>query len=269
MSNERIIMNDIQGLPRILRNKIPVYPIKMRDALDFYEAVTVLNIPKDSINDVEIIQMSYLKFLLIISSSKENKALRDRLITLLKLIFRNEYVDIGIKYEGEFFSLSDHPDYVFIKDAEYVVRVMNIELTEFDFSKIKTIVSEQNMIDIEDENITPELKKALDDAKKFMEKRGNKPAPLDERILAYQYEMKLTIDQVLDMTLYQFNRSLESIVHIKYSDMIQHARFSGMVSFKDESKLPSWTSAIERSKDNPLIMDADKLKGQMEKTFGN
>ena len=268
MSNERVVMNDLQGLPRILRNKIPVYPIRMRDALDFYEAIAVLNIPKNSTNDPDIIQMSYLKFLLLISASKEASYLRDRLLKLLKLIFRTDDVDIGIKYDGQYFSLAENPDYCFIEGVQYFVLVDGqIELSEFDFSKIKTLISEQNMIDIEDENVNPEFKKVMDEAKEFMAKRGNKPAPLDERLLAYQYEMKLTINDVFDMTLYQFNRSLESISHIKNSDMIQHARFSGMVSFKDDSKLPTWLSAIERSKDNPLLIDADKLKGQMEQTF--
>lgn len=285
MSNERVVMNDLQGLPRILRNKIPVYPIKMRDALDFYEAIAVLNIPKNATNDPDIIQMSYLKFLLLISASKEASYLRDRLLKLLKLIFRTEDVDLMIKIKRErqvenedgklelieedvYISILEKPDYCFIEGVQYFVIVDGqIELSEFDFSKIKTLISEQNMIDIEDENVNPEFKKAMDEAKEFMAKRGNKPAPLDERLLAYQYEMKLTINDVFDMTLYQFNRSLESISHIKNSDMIQHARFSGMVSFKDDSKLPTWLSAIERSKDNPLLIDADKLKGQMEQTF--
>ena len=268
MSNEKTIMSDLQGLPRVLRNKIPVYPIKMRDALDFYESITVLNISKDSTNDPDIIQMSYLKFILLISASKETQYLRDRLFKLLRLIFRTDDIDIGIKFDGQYYSLVENPDYCFIEGVQYFVVVDGqIELSEFDFSKIKTLISEQNMIDIEDEYQSEEFKKAMAEAREFMAKRGNKPAPLDERILAYQYEMKLPIDTVFDMTLYQFNRSLESISHVKNSDMIQHARFSGMVSFKDDSKLPTWLSAIERSKDNPLLIDANELESQMKQTF--
>lgn len=263
-------MNDLQGLHRTLRNKIPVYPIKMRDALDFYEAMPVLNIQKDSMDDAEIIQMSYLKFLLILSSPKEASHLRDKLFTLLKLIFRTDDIDIGIKYNDEYFSIIENPDYCFIPDVPFFVVVDGqVELTEFDFSKIKNLVSEQNMIEVTDDGYqSKEYREAMERAKKFMEKKNGKQAPLDERILAYQYEMKIAdINSIFDMTLYQFNRSLESIAHIKSSDSLQHAVYSGMVSTKDNSNLPTWLSAIERNKENPLLIDADKFASDMNQAL--
>ena len=269
MDNQKQIMHDLQGKPRMFRNKTYVYPIKMRDALDFYDAVTVFNIDKNSIDDVKILQMSYLRFLLQVSYPKETHYLRERLFTLLKLVFNTDDVDIGVTLEDEYASLSEHPEYCFADEVNCVIRINDsIEITEFDFGKLKTVISEQNMVELNsDEYQSKEFKEAMERAKKFMEKRNGKAAPLDERILAYQYEMKCSLNDVFDLTLYQFNRSLESIAHIKNSDMLQHAVYSGMVSPKDSSKLPTWLSAIERNKEDSLLVDASELTGKLNSVF--
>lgn len=290
MSDDKIIMNDLQGLPRRLRNKIDMHPIKMRDALDFYDSVSVLNIDKNSIDDANILQMSYLKFLLQFSYYDAYKNLLDKLIKLLQLIFRTEDVDLGVKVKVEkvvpkddsdtefktiledtFLSLKEQPDACFIENVKCFVLVDGkIELSEFDFSKIKGIIGEQNMVEMNDDKYkSKEYKEAMERARKYMAKKNGKQAPLDQRILAYQYEMKIDdINKVLDMTLYQFNRSLETIVHIKYSDTLQHALYSGMVSVKDNTKIPHWLTAIEREKEDPLKIDADTFTSEITKTLG-
>lgn len=267
--NERQVMQDLQGLPRMFRNKIYVYPIKMRDALDFYEAVTIFNIDKNSVDDMKIIQMSYLRFLLQISYPKETKYLRERLITLMKLVFDTDDIELGVTLGDEYASLEVYPEYCFIDELNCVIRVDGkTDITEFDFGKLKGVISEQNMVELHnDEYESKEFKEAMERAKKFMEKRNGKSAPLDERILAYQYEMKCSLNDVFDLTLYQFNRSLESIAHIKNSDMLQHAVYSGMISPKDSSKIPTWLTAIERNKENPLLLDADELTGKLSSVF--
>ena len=278
MSNDKVIMNDLKGLPRKLRNKIDMYPILMRDALDFYESVGVLNLDKNSIDDANILQMSYLKFLLQFSYYDAYKHLRERLIKLLQLIFRTDDIDLGVKVkveklipkdgtdkfekvvEDEFLSLSKEPNACFIEDVKCFVLVDGkIELSEFDFSKIKGIVGEQNMVEMSDDKYqSKEYKEAMERARKFMAKKNGKQAPLDQRILAYQYEMKIDdINKILDMTLYQFNRSLETIIHIKHSDTLQHALYSGMVKPKENTKIPHWLSAIERDKEDSLKLDAE------------
>lgn len=251
MSNPEILeMRDLEGLPRYLKNKIPIYPIKVRNAVEFYDCVSILNIPKNETDNVEVLKMSYLKFLIILSATETE--VKTRFFKLLNLIFNTTDIQLFENNNGKFSIIIDN----------------DLEVTEFDFGKIRKIVSEQNMIDLEDENMNPELKKKIKEAEKFMSNRGNSVAPFKQRILAYQYESKMKLSEILDMTLYQFNSSLEVIAHIKQADLLQQARFAGMKTFKDESSLPTWLSAIEKTKQNPLLLDADKLTKEMKSTFG-
>lgn len=268
MSTEELELNDIQGLPRQLNAHLKIYPVMLKDTVQFMDSLVVLNIPKNSIRDVEIMKMSYLKFLLILSSTEQNKDLRDKLHTLLRLIFRTENIDLGVKYDGHYLSLSENPNYIFLDNIRCVIKVNDYEMSEKMFNKIKTVVSEQNMVDLEDDNVHPETRKKLQEAREFMNKRGGKPAPLVQRILSYEYESGKPIDKIMEMTIYQFNRSLEVIAHIKNSDTAMLAMASGMAKPKDGKDMPNWLSAIERIKEDPLKLDADKLTQNMKSTFG-
>lgn len=246
---ELIEYHDIQGLPRTYK-KLTLYPVKMRDAFEFYQCVQVLNISQAETGNEEIMEMTYLKFLLVLSSMKGNEIFSEKLSMLLKLVFQVNKIELDVTDSGK---------YVLMLDDKF-------KITEFDFGKIRTIISEQNMVDLDDDDVNPEVKAKLRESREFMAKRSTKPASLTQRILAYQYEMKLTIEQVMDMTLYQFNRSLETVNHVKHADILQQARYVGMNTFKDEHLLPTWLSAIEKGED-PLIVDAEELKKNMNATF--
>ena len=245
---ESQVLNYIRGLPQYLKG-IPVYPVKMKDALAFYDSVVILNLDKNKTDDVEILKMSYLKYLLLLCAHEE---FLGKFTTLLKLIFRTEDISIEQNEKGKFFLVVDGCR----------------RLSEFDFNNLKVVIAEQNMIGLDDENMNPELKQALKEAEEFYSKRGNKPAPFSQRVLAYEYEMKKDLEEIMNMTIYHFNSSLEVVNHIKQSDILQQARFAGMKQFKDEEKLPTWLSAIEKNKDNPLLLNADKLTKDMKSMLG-
>lgn len=249
MSNELLELKDLQGEPRYLK-KMPIYPVRMKDSVEFYDCARILNIPKNQTDNIEILKMSYLKFLIMMLGEAE---MRNRFFKLLNLTLRTEDIEIFEKDNGKLY---------IIVDSVY-------EISEFDFSKFRTIVCEQNLVELEDESIHPDLRAKLKESEEFMARRSNKMADLKQRILSYQYEMKLPLSEILDMTIFQFNSSLEVITHIKQADIYQYARFAGSKTFKEENKLPTWLSAIERNKENPLLLDADKLTKDMQSTFGS
>lgn len=250
MSNEILEFNDLKGLPRMYRNRIPIYPIMIQDALDFYECVPVLSIDKDTSNEVEILKMSYLKFLVVISSFQGNEIIREKLIKLLELCFRRKDIQIGF--------LPDEKVVIWLGDDE--------QLSEFDFKKIRNIIAEQNMYDLNDEFINAELKKQMDEARKLQSKKSGEMASFTQRILSYQYVTGYTLEYVLNMTLYQFNRSLENVSHIKYADLLQQAKYVGMKEFKNPDSLPTWLSAVNNDKYKDLTVSSEQLEG-LTKTF--
>lgn len=239
-----INLTDVWGKPRVYKN-ISIHPVRMRDIESFYEYVQCLLIPKSSIHDAQIIKMSYLSFILMVSSMEGNQILLEKLIGLLKLILKTENIQFEFKENGRV--------YIIVDDEN--------KLNERDFDKIKTIISEQNLIDLDDEYVNPEVKKAIDDARAFMAKKGNKSASLDQQIIAYHCKVGLEYDKIADLTIYQFNKGLARFDLISSAEAILAARYSGMVEFKDESKIPHWLGHIDdRGKNEDVIIAASDFE---------
>ena len=242
---------DVFGKPRQYRG-MSVYPIKMKDCDKFYDAVQCLMLPKNSSQDVELLKMSYLKFLIIVANT-ELKHFQDKLITLLELILHTDNFKI---------TLNDKEKIEIIVDDEHVIR-------ERDFDKIKTIISEQNLVDLDDEFINPEVRAKINEAREFLSKRGNKAAGFDQQIVAYHCISGIPYREIEELTIYQFQKGLARFDHILGAEAILNARYSGMVEFKDESKIPHWMGHIEDStKNEEVILDANKFKNKASKELG-
>lgn len=235
-------MNNVWGNPTYYKD-IPIYPVKMQDAELFYKLATSLNIPKGTIQEPEIIKMSYVKFLLFmpnVDPSFEDVLIR--FVSLLKMVFKAESVRFDVNDKGRISVLID--DYYSFRESE--------------FPKIRAIIAEQNLIKLEDESyMNPEFRKKLKEAEEFMARKAGEVTPLDQRVIAYKCVMKSTYDEVRNMTIYQFTKELERIAHIKESDSLKQAVYSGMVNMKENAKLPSWMGIIKPPEDN-LVMDANE-----------
>lgn len=238
-----ISVNDVFGKPRNYKGLL-IYPIKMRDCDVFYDAVQCLMLSKNSIQDVNYLKMSYLHFLILVAST-ELESFQVKLVTLLELVLQTSNFRINV---------NEKQKYEIIVDDEHIIR-------ERDFDKIKTIISEQNSVDLDDEFINPEVKAKIDEARDFLSKRGNRTASLDQQIVSYHCIGKIPYHEIEELTIYQFQEGLSRFDHILGAEAIMNARYSGMVEFKDESKLPHWLGHIEKvNKNDTLTLDADKFK---------
>lgn len=119
-----------------------IYPVKMKDVDEFYDAVQCLLLPKNDFQQPEIIRMSYLLFLISVSQNDGGHEIVEKLISLYRLVFNTENIHIAMNEKGMVF-----------------MEIDGITLYERDFDKIKTIISEQNLIDLDDDFIDPGTKK--------------------------------------------------------------------------------------------------------------
>lgn len=244
-------INDVFGRPREYKG-LNIYPITMKDCDKFYDSVQCLMLSKNSLEDVQFLKMSYLRFLLLVSNS-ELKGFQDKLVTLLQLILQTDNFEI---------TLTDKNRIEIIVEDKFIIR-------ERDFDKIKTLISEQNLVDLDDEFINPEVKAKIDEARAFINKRGSKVAGLDQQIISYHCISGISYNEIERLTIYQFQKGLARFDHILGAEAIMNARYSGMVEFKDESKLPHWLGHIEDSKKNEgLLLNADKFKNEASNKLG-
>lgn len=225
-----------------------LHPIRMIDADEFYECVQCLLLPKSDFQEPEVIRMSYFMFLLALSQNNDGKDLVVKLIALYRLIFKTENIQLTVNEKGMAFIIVD-----------------GISLHERDFDKIKTIISEQNLIDLDDEFIDPGTKKAIQEARTFMAKRKTRQADIEQQIVAYHCKSGLPYHEIKNLTLYQFHKGLIRMDYMVSSDAILNARYSGMVEFKNEQDLPHWLGHIEEPKKNEdVIMTKSAFDKQMK-----
>lgn len=235
--------NHVFGKPIQYKN-INLYPIKLIDSQNFYDLVRCLLIPKNTFKDVEIIKMSYLKFLIYLSVEGGHPYLLGLLNGLLNMVLKTDNITFNENERGKIIMLINNEH----------------EITENDFDKIKNIICEQNLITIDDQILDPELEDKIKEAREFLKKRNGKSADLEQQIVAYHCAFKMPYEEIEKLTIYQFHKGIERMNLIKTADAIQSARYSGFVTFKDESNLPSWLSYIEEKDPNDdVLMSKDEF----------
>ena len=247
-------LEDVWGEPRYYRN-IAIHPIKMKDALKFNKYVTSLNIPKNTIDDPEIIRMTYIKFLLVMATLDDSfKKVLENFIELLKLVLNAELI--------EFYQTDDGKRIIISVDNSFEIR-------ESEFDKIKSIIAEQNLIELEDDKyLNPEFRQKLLEAKKFRERKNKKSAPLDEQIFIYRCFSGESYEKIKELTIYQFTNELKRYAQLKESDILQNAYYSGYKEFKDGFVPPSWMDKLQESKDD-LVIDAESFISKAQKDLGS
>lgn len=130
-----------------------LYPVSLEDSEDFLEASQIISIDKNSLSSVEIIQMTYLKF--ICSVLFRNKNNINDFVTILRLSLHMYNPKIGIDANNKYV--------VFDEDAD-------ISIAEREFEDIRRLILYQNIVSFDDSYIDPDLKKAIDETNKLRNK---------------------------------------------------------------------------------------------------
>lgn len=144
-------------VPYKLKNghDLNIYPVSLQDSLIFLTSCDLLTIDKNALGSVEIIQMSYLKYIMrfVLSQADEDAAkyARQKLVNICTLCFHMQLP----------FIINDDNGKPFIGD----VGNSEVKIYEKDFEDLRRIVMYQNILDYDDEYIDPDLKRAIDETK--------------------------------------------------------------------------------------------------------
>ena len=158
--------------PYTLKNggDILIYPILVKDYSLYEYYKQIMELDKNSINDIEIIQMSYLDFLVKIVFT-QNKEESSKLYGMLSILLKEENNLIVEKDKKYHIVITDDED-----NIKYIIKSKELE-------EIYKISCYQNDINYEDIRYSEDVKQAINDY--YTLKYKNSHAPTLEEMKAF------------------------------------------------------------------------------------
>jgi hypothetical protein len=243
-------VHDMFDQPRKIKG-LDIYPVRLKDLQFFSFAIPILQIEKNNIPDPMIISMSFLEFLY--RASTEENAYILKLDVLLKICFKlpleEKTIDYGFEEDKPFFKISD------------------IMFYSSDFDELKTIICEQNLIELPDENISKEARDVLEQAKRYRERvnnSGRKMASLEDQMVAVSISTGLGLEYIYDLTIRKFTKMIERIDLKLHYEIYLAASLSGMVEFKDKSFIQHWLTEIDKDRYKDVLMEQKKMEEKIK-----
>lgn len=231
---------------KIIRYKnLLLQPITMHHFFDYIECIRILEIDKNKY--VQYVQMSELEFILNLCSDTKFCYL---FLRLLNLCTNYEADDIKFEYEGKKL-------YLYIGDNKFDKK---------DFENIKKIICYQNIPDYSDEEIDPDFKQALDEAKELMCKNSPKIS-MGNKISGIIAITGLSYDQIMNMTIIEFFDLFDKSIQLEEWRIYKRASLQPGVKFKNKlyhwlfrDKNMEYESIITSTKDIGDMTDSDADK---------
>lgn len=222
---------------------IYLYPIKVRDWDIFEECFDILSIDKNKTQDPKIIQMSYLKFLFFLIERKDlvSEEIKTKLYLTLKLCFREK--DIRLGYD------KGKPVIIICEDDK-----IKAKITAKEFNDIKRIIFYQNIENYDDEEISEDIKKIINEYKQV--KNGNIiPLTLEDKLIFLGNEIGKDTNELLNMTYREFSKRFSMSVDKMDYVINKTAELSG--NFKVDKPMPHLLYKDKTGKYDKYFVDKD------------
>jgi len=228
---------------------LKIYPILVKDWSVFEKCIPILDLEKNNCGDIEILQMSYLKWLLYMTIQDEEfgKYTMPRLFKILNLCFKTSEICFDLhEYD------TNKPTFT----------IDDVELNARDFDYIRKVVLYQNIPNYEDDsNISQDMKEAIAEYNAFKSKNIILPS-LEEEIAILSNERGCDEEKIYNMTYRKFKIALNKIIELVDYKIMKTAEVSGMVTFKQP--IDHWLYKTKKNKYGDAIADFDSFKNKVE-----
>lgn len=145
-------------------NRVLIKPVSLKHSNIFLSSVQLLDVDKNSSSSVEIIQMSYLQFLITVLL--QEPANKHRLVNILKLCLSWNEPEIIVTQSNKY-ALYD-------KQAK-------VTITPKQFDDVRKIILYQNLPNYSDEYINPEIKRKMEEMDSI-KNRGFVPPSIERKM---------------------------------------------------------------------------------------
>ena len=221
------------------KEKIMIYPVKLKDSEIFFSSCGILSIDKNSLSDVKIIQMSYLQFL--IEKYLLDDINKQRLLNIFILCLNQNMLNIFIDNNGK----------PYIKNMENEAII-----TAKDFEDIRRIILYQNILNFDDGYINPDIKQAMNEQDELKSKNIENIS-LERKIAIISSHTGINKKEQLEMTLRSHTLLFEEVCgEIEFMSVRPVALFSG----KD---IDHWIYKKKKNKFDDYITDIDTYQNNM------
>lgn len=243
-------------------------PVKARDYYKFMPSLGVLNIQKNRIPDVQIIQMSYLQF--VFGLILNDISWREKFIEVMNLCLdvkqaecENDRIrrgsfwnELGVD-EKLIFHLNGYDIDFIDNDNKLSIVIKGHELDASEFDTLIKYIHYQNLYDYFDDFMSDDVREIVE---KFyaMKNKGIKPPTFEEKILAVMVELGITKSQVADMSAI----SVEQLFHIavrKTDYVVEHNYRANAITDKKLPDVEHWAYKTNKERFSEVFVDAQSF----------
>ena len=232
---------------------VHIKPVLVRDWTIFENAMEVLTIEKNEINNIEVIQMSYLEFISRICETDMN--MMNKLALITKYSLGEDCISIEENNGKRVLAILDDEE-----DENGRHRIKYI-IDKKDFDNIKKIILFQNMYDYDDRYVEPELKGEIQRFYKL--KNKGTVAPTLEKKKVFVISKTGMSMKALNMMTY---RSFSQVYKMNIEEDIYMSRLMHKISQKYEVNEDVIHPLFEKPKDifDEIFVDADSFTQKIQ-----
>lgn len=236
------------------KNTIYLHPFCVKNTELFLSSIDIFTIDKNSMPSVEIIQMSYLEFILNMAFS--NKTTMER---FLFIMLNSLKVKELVKKEDDF-----GKPFLFVPELE-------AKITAQDFEDIKKIILYQNIVGYDDTYVNPDIKQAMEEYDS-VSNRNIVPPTLERKMAIVTAHCGISKKEQMEMTMRSHSMLFQEVVgEVEFATTRSVALFSG-----EGSKIEHWIYPQKKDKYSKYFTDVDTYsnsmggdKGAVKSTDGN
>lgn len=222
---------------------IKIYPIMLIDSTNFLMSIDILTVDKNSFDSVEIIQKSYLQFLIEDLLKDERSVLKLKILLKLCLHINGFKIVMDERNRPAIFCSYDNDN--------------SIIITHKDFEQIKKIICYQNLLRFDDEYIPPDLKQSMQEVDE-LKNRGIEPPSLERRIGIITSHCGLSKDKQMQMTL----RS-HSVLFEEVSNEVEYMGIKAIATYGGKGDEVQWIYRKSKSKYDGYFTSDEKYSRSM------
>lgn len=261
-----------------LQKPVPLYnlqikPVLVRDFFQFNNAKDVLNIEKNKIPDIEIIQMTYLRFLLTIMI--EQDGFKEDFLTILAL-------SLGAKYDATKRNPSFEPNEILtqqtrkgesevwingwdvrfrVSDDKVVLCLYDdedlVKIDDAQFDDLRKVILLQNIYKYDDTEMSDDFRRVVEEYYRLKNKNIVLPS-LEDRLMAVCVSSAYKLEELYTMPLRLFDALLEySVDKLEYQ---VNKLIVNLAQGKVEGlHLSHWVYKTKKDKYSEIFTDAQDL----------